>query len=492
MKMKFISYLPICNLACCIARQDPVKDLTRYGIEPNPCPKQKGNKTNKPPQKGKKSQPAKQTRKGYAPGLMKALGQTAGTFLGGPLGGQMGARAGSWFGKITGLGSYKLNRNNLMTDNGPPVFGNTGQGMTICHREFLQDITSTTGFSLTSFPINSGLTSTFPWLANVAINFEQYEFLGLVFSYRPTSATSVGSTNTAQGTVIMATDYDTHDSTFSSKQQMEAYEFSTSCAPFNEMLHPIECQPRFNTLARFFTRSGAVPTGADTNFYDLGNFQIATVGMQASAVIGELWVTYQVRLLKPKLPTPLGAGLIGAHIVESPATAVTTAAPLGSGGGVTRSGSLLGSVTSPSTFTLPQPGQYLISYSLFTSTINAAPQLTVGSNITKQRLFNDNGAVEFFDFHTNTSGYYVTVVNVSNGGFSAANVCTLVLSGVTAGQCDLFIQQTSSGLGAPITVLERLKLVESYICKRKDFLLRLEEEAKDDRNDDRHQWSQCN
>lgn len=41
----------------------------------------------------------------------------------------------------------------------------------------------------------------------------------------------------------------------------------------------------------------------------MGNFQFMTQGMQAIADIGELWVSYKVKLIRPKIPTPLNSNL---------------------------------------------------------------------------------------------------------------------------------------------------------------------------------------
>jgi hypothetical protein len=243
-----------------------------------------------------------QKRKGLVPGLLGNLGDTVGSFFGGSALGRLGRRAGNWLGEITGLGTYHVNRNVLLTSNSVPSFRAESNGSAIItHREFVADISGSTSFSDVVRSINPGLSTTFPWLSSIASNYEQYEFLGLIFEFKSTSADALNSTNTALGTVIMATQYDSLDAPFLNKQQMEAYQFVTSSAPSQSMIHPVECDPRQNALTNMYIRTGPAPTGADLRFYDLGNMEIATVGMQATAVIGELWVSYCVKLLKPKL-----------------------------------------------------------------------------------------------------------------------------------------------------------------------------------------------
>lgn len=162
-------------------------------------------------------------------------------------------------------------------------------------------------FNMTSYTINPANSRSFPFLAQLAANYEQYEVEGMLYQFRSTSANALNSTNTALGSVIMATQYDVLDAPFASKTEMLNYEFSTSAKPSENVIHMIECEPRQTSVSELFTLTGSVPTGADPRLYHLGRFSIATVGFQADNVnIGELHVTYQVRLLKPKLYTSLG------------------------------------------------------------------------------------------------------------------------------------------------------------------------------------------
>nr|WAE43130.1 MAG: capsid protein [Cressdnaviricota sp.] len=224
--------------------------------------------------------------------------------------GTVGAHLGDAVSSIVGLGSYNIKKNCLTLDPMPVKNINDRGGVTVRHREYLGDvITSSTigAFNINSYSINPGQEGTFPWLSQIAANYEQYEIQGMIFEYRTMSANSLNSTNTALGTVIMATDYNAINPTFAQKSEMENYEYGTSCKPSSSMVHPIECARRQTVLSDLYTRAGAVPAGADVRMYDLGNFQIATTGFQAASVnIGELWVTYQVSFLKAKMYAALG------------------------------------------------------------------------------------------------------------------------------------------------------------------------------------------
>lgn len=111
----------------------------------------------------------------------------------------------------------------------------------------------------------------------------------------------------------MSTEYNVLSSAPVNKQQMENTEFTVSCKPSCDMLHPIECAPQQTTLPLMYTRTGAVPAGQDARLYDLGLFVLATVGSQASPVVGELWCSYDIELLKPQLELPIGAEALSAH-----------------------------------------------------------------------------------------------------------------------------------------------------------------------------------
>jgi len=183
------------------------------------------------------------------------------------------------------------------------------------------------------------MPQTFPWLSAVASAYEQYSFKGLVFEFKSTSANSLNSTNTALGTVIMATEYDSKKPPFSSKLQMENYEFATSCKPADSCLHPVECNPAESTLTCLYTRQPTT-AGSDVRFTDLGQFYLATVGMQAAAVIGELWCTYEIELLKPRIDVVPAVN----SMVQYQNLTATTGAPL-SGGGLTLKTYAIGTIS---------------------------------------------------------------------------------------------------------------------------------------------------
>ena len=145
-----------------------------------------------------------------------------------------------------------------------------------------------TSFSLQSFAVNPGQNATFPWLSTIAQNYDEYIIHGMIFEFKTLSSDALNSTNTALGSVILATEYNASAPAFSSKQQMENYEFAQSAKPSVSQIHAVECMKSQTPVRELFVRPGAQAANTDIRWYDIGNFQIATVGMQAANVlIGE-------------------------------------------------------------------------------------------------------------------------------------------------------------------------------------------------------------
>lgn len=308
---------------------------------------------------------------GTAKGLGAIIGAGIGARYGGKVGATMGAGAGAFVGSgvaaVTGYGDYTGITGSRMSV--PRVFNRSGRnGVCIRHEEYLGDIvtSSTIGaFSLQAFPINAGQGITFPWLEQIAVNFEEYILQGCLFTFKSMSADALNSTNTALGTVIMATDYNAGNPVFASKAEMESYEFASSCKPSMSMVHPIECHPHQNPISELYVRPGALPAGQDIRLYDLGLFQIATTGFQAASVnIGELWISYQVCLLKPKMWQALGYNNGYWHMYNT--TGVAAATPLGTAANqVVASSSNLSVSTTATVITLPAtsyPQTYIIMF----------------------------------------------------------------------------------------------------------------------------------
>lgn len=237
-------------------------------------------------------------------GIVGAGAPLAGGMLGGPAGAAMGSVAAGIFNSAIGNGDYTVNYNTLYNakDAVPNIQNGPNRSTIVRHREYIGDVISsgTTGaFSLASYPLNPGLVESFPWFAGVANNYDEWRPHGMIYTFK----TASGSVTTSQslGTVIMATQYNVNDPVFTTKQQMENYQFGCSTVPSQSLMHPIECDPRQTTFGTMYNvRDG--PAVGDKRLYDIGTFQIATQGIPGSSVnLGELWLSFEIELLKPQM-----------------------------------------------------------------------------------------------------------------------------------------------------------------------------------------------
>jgi Viral coat protein (S domain) len=223
--------------------------------------------------------------------------------------------AGNFFGSnMSGHGMYNSalhgDSNQLIDKMGSSVamqIIDSENTLCISNREFISDVSppSSSGsfYTALSGAINPGLPSLFPWLSQIALYYEEYEFEQLIFEFK--SMVTEGNQN-AQGNIIMATQYNALNALFSSKQQMENYDYANSANVTQNAFHGVECNPQLNAAAALYVRSGTVPTGQDAKTYDLGIFQFAVSnGFQASSInLEEVWVSYKIKLRKTKLILP--------------------------------------------------------------------------------------------------------------------------------------------------------------------------------------------
>jgi len=216
-------------------------------------------------------------------------------------------------GLIRGMGDYEVLGSNTGGVN-QPSFGSTTS--TFRKREFVSKIVSSAAageFKLDKFTINCGDGTCFPWLSGLANNYESWCPKGIIFEYIPTSGMAVASSNTALGVVVMATQYNPYAVDPNNRVRLEGYPNAVSFAPYQRVCSGVECVPSKRQAETLLIRNSSVgPStglvidgGADTLF-DLGQFFIATEGVQDSAVtLGELWITYDIQLLNPIVPVSL-------------------------------------------------------------------------------------------------------------------------------------------------------------------------------------------
>lgn len=234
-------------------------------------------------------------------------------------GGALAMGAARAAGKVfEGKGSYNPVSNSLVAGGDPvPSFvaSPDGSTITITHREYIGDVYAPNSgdvFQNTAYSVNPGIERTFPWLSQIAQNYDEYTLHQCMFSYRSTVA-DFASASGQVGQVIMATIYNASADPFADKAQMMQYDASMSCKTSESMIHGVECDPsKLSGPVGRFVRANPVLVGQDVNNYDHGLFNIAvteTPPTYANQAMGELWVSYTVQLRKPKFFTNRGLGI---------------------------------------------------------------------------------------------------------------------------------------------------------------------------------------
>jgi hypothetical protein len=230
----------------------------------------------------------------------------------GGLAGPLGRSIGRVMGTVVGTGDYTVKMNSLSTEavsmlgGDVPRFSKTddGYGTIVRHTELLTDVISSLtpgGFSAQILPINPGNATSFPWLSTIAQCYDQWKPLGMIYCFISTSGDN--ATSQALGSVMLATDYDVTDPPYPNKAAYANSQYSKTGKPSVCYYHPIECDPGQRPVEVLKVRSTASPSD-NAQWYDLGNFQIASVGVPASlTTLGELYVTYEIALYKEQLPT---------------------------------------------------------------------------------------------------------------------------------------------------------------------------------------------
>lgn len=189
-------------------------------------------------------------------------------------------------------------------------------GLIITNQEFVSDIygNSFTGstpdesnnFKTYSLPINPGLANVFPMLSQFAVNFDRYELTQCVFHIETQLDAGIIQSSTGQvGDFYMFAHTDPE-----AVLLQNAGEFARNQASISRVTHGltcgVECDPAqlrgLESAGYNYIRN--VPKTSDLGRFDHGKIQIGvgnTPSDLSNQVIGKLYVTYSVKLVKPEI-----------------------------------------------------------------------------------------------------------------------------------------------------------------------------------------------
>jgi hypothetical protein len=249
----------------------------------------------------------------------------------------------------------------LVVKNQPPMIRSVPNGdCIIVHREYVADVAGSIAFANTQYPINPGMSATFPWLSKIARNYESYRFRRLRFLYETDAATS------AVGTIILTVDYDASDPAPVNKQQAMAYRGAVRSAPWNPCVHT-SLKEDLDKRNSYYNRFVSVPAATDIKLYDVGTLNVSTIAQAGSSLIGELYVEYDILLMTPDfVPSEVAGGLVTGQTTQ------TAANPFGTNP-ILDVQALGISMNASSVLSFSQLGTFLLSYIFVGTNITAAP-----------------------------------------------------------------------------------------------------------------------
>jgi hypothetical protein len=266
----------------------------------------------------RRKQPKKGSKSSHGNGSSpNKRSSSIGHSIGSVLGGAIGNWAQKGISSLIGRGDYAeehaqsgldVEANSIvqpMTASQVPIFSTPEHlhgAVRVQHREYIMDLkTAETAIGnlmpLRISPTNSNM---FPWLVSTAQSFEQWLPLGIVFEFVSTAGNAFSGGAANLGDVNMATLYDVAAPPLNTKSEILNHFYSTSAATSQNLMHAIECAPDDTPcLPRYINSGASFPT--DPRLNDLGILYILTTGSQSTYTAGQLWVTYDIILLKPRL-----------------------------------------------------------------------------------------------------------------------------------------------------------------------------------------------
>jgi len=187
-----------------------------------------------------------------------------------------------------------VSRTNIST---APSYKGSKRGVCISHKEFIGNVYGSVGYTNNTYRIQPGVKRDFPWLANVAGNFEQYRIKRLEYRYITRASTS------AVGSVLMSFDYDAADEAPVSELIQATYEDTVETNVWRDVIIRANPNSLHTPEAHKFVRGDFLPPGTDLRLYDCGFLIVGVTGTASAELIGKLWVVYEIEFYTPQLST---------------------------------------------------------------------------------------------------------------------------------------------------------------------------------------------
>lgn len=189
----------------------------------------------------------------------------------------------------------------------------------IQNSELIGTVNGSQTFNLTRYPVNPGMSQTFPWLSVQATQWQQYTFHNLSFRYITRTGTD------ARGSVIISPDYNPTELPPTTEQQASNTMDAVEDVIWKILVCRLTKSAMFPFGPRKQIRNGAI--AGDLSVYDACRLFIITTECANTDAIGKLWVDYDVELFVPQnslsgLPSPIRTSVFDRNTVQTYTTGV--------------------------------------------------------------------------------------------------------------------------------------------------------------------------
>lgn len=212
---------------------------------------------------------------------------------------------------------------------------------TVTNREYVGYVTGSSSFTLVSKFSNPGLSTSYPWLSNLANNYDRYVFRKLRYTFIPSVSTATA------GRLALVWNYNAADPPPNTKVG------ALSIAPANESSvwapNVLDVPVTGQIL---YTRDG-LPNNVDLKTTDMGTLYIVT-DLGSAATIGELYVEYVVEFMNPHANIP--------PTTEIYSVTATAADQFPNTGTIVAGGDAVSDSTTANVIRVNATGRYLISF----------------------------------------------------------------------------------------------------------------------------------
>jgi len=331
--------------------------------------------------------------------------------------------------------------NTMRRQGGPRVRNaSNNQSIRVRHSERFGSVPGSTTYALKSYSLQpalgTGLTNMFPWLAGLARQYEMYKVHSVSISFKTIAGTG------ERGHVIVAPDYDAIDTAPLTGVAIESFKSAVSGPVWQNLrcsLDPADLGRR----SPKYCRTGALPLNADLKTYDTANIFVATDACADTAIVGYLYVDYDIELFTPANPATLELNSIRtAHYAFTENLSGLTGGSPGGGLFTYRADTPL-----KAHFDVNQPGFYQMTFStLFSADPVMLPPSTYGNLVLSENSKfsgnpGQNVGIYLFNVGVRTAsdGITISLTNWFVGGIIGVTISAI-------SNDDYYLMMTNSGV----------------------------------------------